>query len=92
MFQIFSCKRLLEITSENIVKFHRGIQHCTWTKYYRLTNFENNHIKEKSPTLLILGEIEAPRGCKLQKKQQQQKHKKESKTRPHRDILIGVHT
>jgi len=68
MFQIFPCKSLLEVTSENIAKFHKVIQHCTWTKYYRLTNFENNQIKEKSSTLLVLEEIETPRGCKLQEK------------------------
>lgn len=64
MFQIISCKRLLEVGSEIVARFHREIQNLAWEKYYRLINFKNNQIQKKSSTILIVEEIEAWRGYK----------------------------
>lgn len=63
-----SRERSLAVASEIIAKFHREIQNGTWKKCYRLISFENNQIKEKSATVLMLEQIQAQRGCELQKK------------------------
>lgn len=82
-----SLERSLAVASEIIAKFHREIQNGTWKKCYRLISFENNQIKEKSVTVLMLEQIQAQRGCELQKKQT-----KESERKTGHILILYTHT